>query len=108
VERKGCGTRKILNAAGLAGALALALIANTARAQAQPNVEELMARVGERVAEFYNRATNVICISRRPPYSLSTSITRLSGSRGPSNPSCASKRPSSSLVRRRCCARSER
>jgi hypothetical protein len=47
VERKGCGTRKILNAAGLAGALALALIANTARAQAQPNVEELMARVGE-------------------------------------------------------------
>ena len=33
-----------------------------AGAQAQPNVEELLERVGERVAEFYTRAKNVICI----------------------------------------------
>lgn len=44
-------------------ALALALAAMTAAAaQAQrPNVEELLMRVGERVAEFYKRAQNVIC-----------------------------------------------
>jgi hypothetical protein len=44
-------------------ALALALAAMTAAgAQPQPNVEELLVRVGERVAEFYKRAKNVICI----------------------------------------------
>jgi hypothetical protein len=64
VERKGRG-RKALKAAGLAGVLALALAATTAAgAQPQPNVEELLVRVGERVAEFYNRAKNVICIER--------------------------------------------
>jgi len=47
----------------LPGALALALAAMTgAGAQAQPNVEEVLVRVGERVAEFYKRAKNVICI----------------------------------------------
>jgi hypothetical protein len=43
--------------------LALALAAKTAAGgQAQPHVEELVVRVGERVAEFYKRAKNVICI----------------------------------------------
>jgi len=54
-----------LNARLLPGALvlALALAAITAAdAQPQPNVEELLVRVGERVAEFYKRAKNVICI----------------------------------------------
>jgi len=47
----------------LPGALAIALAAMTAAgAQPQPNVEELLRRVGERVAEFYRRAKNVICI----------------------------------------------
>jgi len=47
----------------LPGALALALAAMTAVvAPPQPNVEELLARVGERVVEFYKRAKNVICI----------------------------------------------
>lgn len=41
--------------------LALAVIASPA-AQVPPNVEELMARIGERVAEFYSQAKNVICI----------------------------------------------
>ena len=47
----------------LPGAVALALAAMTAAgAQAQPNADELLARVGERVAEFYRRAKNVVCI----------------------------------------------
>jgi hypothetical protein len=52
-----------LNAIVLPGALALALVAMTAAgAREQPNVEELLVRVGERVAEFYQRVQNVICI----------------------------------------------
>jgi hypothetical protein len=54
-----------LNAVVLPGALALALAfaaMAAASAQAQPNVEELLMRVGERVAEFYKSAKNVICI----------------------------------------------
>jgi hypothetical protein len=44
-------------------AMALVLPAMTAAgAQSQPNVDELLARVGDRVAEFYKRAKNVICI----------------------------------------------
>lgn len=65
VERKGCGGHKALNAIVLPGALALTLTLaamTPAGAQAQPNVEELLVRVGERVAEFYKRAKNVICI----------------------------------------------
>ncbi|MEO5742893.1 MAG: hypothetical protein ABIS29_20085 [Vicinamibacterales bacterium] len=47
----------------LPGALTLALATmTTSGAQAQLNVEELLARVGERVAEFYERGKNVICI----------------------------------------------
>jgi hypothetical protein len=43
----------------------LAIIAMTsAGAQGQPDVDELLVRVGERVAEFYARAMNVICIER--------------------------------------------
>ena len=37
----------------------LTLIA--AGAQAQPDVDDLLLRVGERVGEFYKRATNVVC-----------------------------------------------
>jgi len=54
-----------LTARVLPGALALALplaAMAAAGAQPQPNVEELLVRVGERVAEFYQRAKNVICI----------------------------------------------
>jgi hypothetical protein len=62
VRRERCGGRKPLNAVVLAGALALVLATTMAGAQPQPNIDELLARVGERVAEFYNRAKNVICI----------------------------------------------
>ena len=54
-----------MNAIVLPGALALALAfaaMTAARAHAQPDVEELLVRVGERVAEFYRRAKNVICV----------------------------------------------
>jgi hypothetical protein len=44
-------------------AVALALAAVTAAgAQAPPNVEQLLEHIGERVANFYTRAKNVICI----------------------------------------------
>jgi hypothetical protein len=52
-----------VNAIVLPGALLLALaVMMAAGAQAQSNADELMARVGERVAEFYNRAKNVMCM----------------------------------------------
>lgn len=52
-----------MNAIVLPGALALLLAAMTATgAQAQPNVEGLLVRVGERVAEFYKLAKNVIWV----------------------------------------------
>jgi hypothetical protein len=46
----------------LLAASAVALGSLTAGAQAQQSADELLVRVGERIAEFYNRAKNVICI----------------------------------------------
>jgi len=47
----------------LPGVLALVLAAMTATAaQVPPDVDTLLVRVGERIAEFYRRASNVICI----------------------------------------------
>lgn len=57
-------------------AVALALAATTAAGvHRQPNVEELLERAGERVAEFYTRAKNVICIetSRVQPLDFNNS-----------------------------------
>jgi hypothetical protein len=57
-------------------ALAFALAAMTAAgAQAQPNIEELMERVGQRVAAFYTRVNNVVCIEKSTvqPVDLSNS-----------------------------------
>jgi SAP domain-containing new25 len=65
---KGCGGHKGMKAIVLPAALALALALppagmTAAGAQSQqPNVEELLMRVVERVAEFYKRAENVIFI----------------------------------------------
>ena len=58
----------VLHAIVLPCALAAALALGTAHAagaRAQPGLEELLVRVGERVAEFYKRAKNVICIVGR-------------------------------------------
>lgn len=49
--------------AAVAAGLALTIVA-AASAQSPPNVDELLMRVGARVAEFYNRAKNVVCIER--------------------------------------------
>lgn len=46
---------------GLGFVLALGAIA-TSGAQSHRPVDEVLARVGQRVAEFYNRAKNIICI----------------------------------------------
>ena len=49
--------------AAVAAGLALTIVA-AAGAQSPPDVEALLARVGERVAGFYNRAKNIVCIER--------------------------------------------
>ena len=56
-----CRGRRALKAAlACAAALALPIFA-AAGAQAPPAVDDLLARVSERVAEFYTRAKNVVC-----------------------------------------------
>src|SRR5262249_54997949 len=61
--RRSCEMRtRTLAAAPL---VALAALATTSLvAQAPPSVDELLARVGERIAEYYKRAQNVICTEK--------------------------------------------
>ena len=40
------------------------IVVTAAGAQGQPEIDELMVRVSERIADFYTRARNVICIER--------------------------------------------
>jgi hypothetical protein len=57
--------------------IGLAFVAITAaHAQVQPEVDELMVRVSARIADFYTRATNVICIERSTvqPIDLNNSL----------------------------------
>src|SRR5689334_16972301 len=42
--------------------VALTFTTNGVGAQAQPEIDEIMARVGQRIAEFYERAQHVICL----------------------------------------------
>jgi hypothetical protein len=73
-----------LKAVALPGALTVALAVTAAGAQApQPHPDDVLARVGERVAAFYQRAKNVICIeisnlqpldSRRAPDGLGRTV----------------------------------
>ena len=70
------GRSVALKAFVLPGALALALDAMAAaRAQAQPDVDELLVHVGRRVAEFYTRAKNVICIEASTVQSIDSSYS---------------------------------
>ena len=67
VEHTGCESRKLLNAVVLPGAVAVVLVLasiTVGRVQAQPNAADVLERVGERIAEFYQRAKNVICIEK--------------------------------------------
>jgi len=50
------------NVIALPSALALALGVASGAVRAQPGVDELVTRVAERVAQFYQRAASVICI----------------------------------------------
>lgn len=56
-------------------AVALTALTATADAQTQPNIDEMLIRVGHRIAEFYKRAQRVICIetSRVQPIDLTYS-----------------------------------
>ena len=60
VPSRGDGARTVSGVSWLLAALGVVLTTTTAGAQ--PGVEELLARVGERVAAFYKRAQSVICI----------------------------------------------
>ena len=55
-----CRGRSLLHAVLACVALALPVL-TAAGAQGPPSVDDLLARVGERVAEFYARAKNVVC-----------------------------------------------
>jgi hypothetical protein len=46
----------------LAVILAVVLASITARARQQPSVDHVLARIGDRITEFYTRAKNVVCI----------------------------------------------
>src|SRR3954447_23272242 len=54
--------RKVIGVVLLNAAVLALVLTTAAGAQAQPDVADLLARVGDRVAEFYNRGKNVICI----------------------------------------------
>jgi len=74
-EHRNGGSLRALTALALLAALEVALTTATARAQGQPTVDEMLSRVGERIAEFYKRAQHVICIetSRVQPIDLTFS-----------------------------------
>jgi hypothetical protein len=67
--------RRGLIAVVVLGAIEGAFTPKTAGAQAQPRIDEMLAHVGERIAEFYKRAQRVICIetSRVQPIDLTLS-----------------------------------
>ena len=54
--------RGALTRLALPAALGVALATTAAGAQTPPALDELLARVGNRIAEFYERAQHVICI----------------------------------------------
>jgi len=49
---------------GLTAAAALTVLAAGLAAQTPPDLGEVLARVGERIAEYYKRAQNVICLEK--------------------------------------------
>jgi hypothetical protein len=55
-------TRRALTVLALPAALGIALTTPAAGADAPPAIDGLLARVSERIAEFYERAQRVICI----------------------------------------------
>jgi len=62
-ERRRRRARGVLTVATLLAALTT-VVTRTARGQAPPAIDELLAQVGERIIEFYERAQHVICLER--------------------------------------------
>ena len=60
-ERRSRKARQALTSFGLVAGLGIAFATPRAGAQARPDVDELLIRVGQRIAEFYERAQHVIC-----------------------------------------------
>jgi hypothetical protein len=54
--------RLVLMTLALPAALGIVLAAPPAHAETPPPLDELLARVGRKIAEFYERAQHVICI----------------------------------------------
>ena len=61
-ERRRRRARRALTAVVLLAGLEAALTTMAAGEQAQPGIDEVLARVGERIVDFYKRAQHVICI----------------------------------------------
>lgn len=62
--------RKVCLLAAASGVLAI-----EALAQAPPDVDTLMARVGERVAQYYKRAQNLVCTEKSTVQSIATDFS---------------------------------
>jgi hypothetical protein len=58
------GRRANMRAARWAITAALCLFTASATAQAPPDIEILLTRVGERIADYYKRAQNVVCTEK--------------------------------------------
>jgi hypothetical protein len=56
-------------------AVAVCLLGVSATAQAPPDIETLLARVSERIAEYYRRAQRVVCIEKTTVLPLATGLT---------------------------------
>ena len=92
---------------GICLSCALALFAMTpAGAQSQPGVEALLVRVGERVAEFYNRAKNVVCIETSTVQAIDSSNSPLGFMRTVESELRIEADSGQVQVRRRSCAKS--
>jgi len=54
---------------------ALCLLAVSATAQAPPDIETLLARVSERIADYYKRAQSVVCLEKTTVLPIASGLT---------------------------------
>jgi hypothetical protein len=70
---KSCG--RFTRVRGLTIATAIGLLSVSAAAQAPPDIDTLLARVSERIAEYYKRAQSVMCIEKMTVLPISGGFT---------------------------------